>query len=187
MPARAQFTIDLRGFDKLEAQIKAGGNGSQPLHAMYRAWAVRYFTYVQRRANRLGRNEGGGEWEPLALSTLRARARKARRSGTKRGRRASAKTVRATIMQDTGRLVGALEPGAPGNEITVKDKSVVAALKQQGHSTGLTFAKLAEYHADGNSKLPARPLFVEPDDRTRRGMLRDAAKAYSILIRGAGI
>lgn len=131
--------------------------------AMLRSFGVRYLTFVQRRMQKLGRSGGGGEWPALSPATIRSR-----RSGKK------GKSRGATILRDTGLLVSSLQPGASGNLFQIKKTSVRVGWDGTSHGGGLTFRELGLIHNTGEGNVPARPILVEPDERTKKALKKVA-------------
>ena len=99
----------------LRADLKQGGHG--PARRMLRQVGIRYLSFVKRRFVRFSR--GGGDWKPLAASTVKSRSRT---STGRRRHRAAAAVVRQTgtggrvaILRNTSTLLAALTLGNPGN------------------------------------------------------------------------
>jgi hypothetical protein len=72
MEIKASVLLDLKSLEALRAKIDAQLNGAEgPVHAALRQWAARYRSFAQLRFNQYSR--GGGDWAPLADSTVRSR------------------------------------------------------------------------------------------------------------------
>ena len=145
-----------------------------------------------QRFSRLSRG-GGGEWEPLALSTVMSRRnnktvkvkkkvvdvriRHARKGGkstlvevTKKTKKKPPKPIRAaSILIDTGLLFGVLAPSpSPG---WLEDDTSSGFRFGYGGPTrhpdgGPTLADIASFHQSGSTYLPRRRIIVEPDSTT---------------------
>lgn len=80
---RIKLTTD--ALKRLQASTDAAvafGAGSAPIRKTYRQWASRYSTFTRRRFNTYSR--GGGNWRPLAESTILARRSSNRAYRTRR-------------------------------------------------------------------------------------------------------
>ena len=145
----------------------ASGGFSGPFGAMYKQWSVRYSAFVRRRFNTFSR--GGGNWKPLKDST---------KKGRKRGKGAGS----AAILKDTSTMFGGLTIGARGN----LNKRIAGGVEfgfggNDRHPEGkMTITRLAEIHQKGSSRanIPARPIIVQPDAQTNRGMMMDMERAF---------
>jgi len=142
-------------------------NSPQMIKA-YKAWAVVYRAAMQERFNTFSR--GGGDWAPLAQSTIDAR-RHGGKGNHKRGKRALKKAIeggggQVTILRDTGLLFMALSPafGQPGQlESIVENGIEVGFGGTSGYPDGkATISDIAGFHQKGNKNLPKREILVEP-------------------------
>lgn len=61
----------LRFGDAVARDLRGGGNG--PIRAALKQWAAIYRAFLQERFDRLSKSGGGGEWAPLARSTIMRR------------------------------------------------------------------------------------------------------------------
>lgn len=134
-------------------------------------WAVRFRTFLQKRFAKF--SKGGGDWPPLAESTIR---RKSKRKG-KRGQGSP-----SAILRDTDALFKAVAPeftGAPGAVETFTRTSVIVGYGGSAqYSSGTAIMDVAEWHDKGNSRLPRRVIIVPPDQATRQAMANAAQKEY---------
>lgn len=148
----------IRAFGRV--MTRSGGFRNDAMGAMFKQWAKRYERFVRRRWIK----QGDGTWAPLAPSTIRGR----------RGSRKGAK-----ILRDTGTLINASQIGAVGNVAKeARGATVEFGFGGGKHSdSGLTIGELAEIHHEGTSTIPARPILVEPDSDTLRGMRNDLKRA----------
>ena len=161
-----------------------GGDG-EPMRWVFRQWGARYLTFARQRFVRYSR--GGGDWKPLAPSTLKQR-RGAKRRRT-RSRRAHTKTTtrgsarRVAILRDTSTLLNALTIGAPGNLYKLIRKGIrVGFGGPSRHPKGkMTIRDIAVAHDEGQGRLPKRQILVEPDQRTVTGMLSDLRRGVQRL------
>ena len=129
---------------------------------IFEAWGTIYRAAMQDRFNLFAR--GGGTWEPLQESTV-----KRRRKGRKGSKQAS-----ASILIDTGTLWATLDPsiGAEGQHQVIDSNSVTIGISGGMHPGGIELGELAAIHHFGTSRIPARPILVEPDERTRQTMVQ---------------
>lgn len=135
-----------------------------------------YLGFIRRRYAKYSR--GGGNWAPLADSTIRSR-----RKGGRRGQARSKVNARKTggpaaILRDTGLLFNALKVSgikpSRGGQLRMKGRSVRAGFDEniRHPDTEFSYAELADIHQNGTNAIPARPIFVEPDEKTKRIMRR---------------
>lgn len=119
--------------------------------SVFNLWAVRYRAFSVERYTRFSR--GGGDWPKLRPSTLRKR-RKGKGLGAV-----------ASILWDTGVLVGALSPqgGKPGSlKMFIKNGVRVGYGGSARHKGGMTIAGIAQAHQEGRGALPQRKIIVDP-------------------------
>lgn len=166
------FVLRLGGLSRLRRAF--GGEHSHP--ALAAAWTqngTRYLAGTKRRMVSFGR--GGGDWKPLADSTLRQR-RKGRGAGS------------ARILYYSGALIGSLDVGAEGNLLEVVGKGVKVGFSGAQHPDGgASMAEIATYHDQGGDggKPPQRQILVEPDSRTAKQMRDDWKRAGHHVLRDA--
>ncbi|MDO4628234.1 MAG: hypothetical protein Q4C70_03540 [Planctomycetia bacterium] len=151
---------------------------------------VRYASFMKRRFDTF--SQGGGDWKPLAKSTLRARDRKVKKSKKKKTQ-AEAVVANHSILVDTGTLRGALNIGATGTgdgaelvtNVNPQESSVTMRFtgkihpppkdgKKKKDCKGLTIAALAaiQHYGSQERNIPARPILVEPNAE-QMGKLED--------------
>lgn len=165
--------------------------------AMFTQWGTRYSGFSRRRY--VQNAAGGGDWAPLALSTIKARTKGKGTGRTRRGGgRTSARTSLARdtrrgslvaspravqILRDTGALLNTLTIGAPGNALTRSPGAVTFSVGTSGE-----LKTIARAHQDGNprTRMPARRILVQPDAQTLSGMRSDAVRAVQRMSRGGG-
>lgn len=163
--------IKLKGINTLRAALKAG---TGPTQKTLLQWGAITRSYLQRRYVRNA--AGGGDWKPLAESTIRARRR-----GTGKGT--------AQILRDTGTMFKVLDPvftNQPGAVQLLQPKSMAITLGYGGPASHpsarkkrTTIADIAGYHQVGNRRLPKREIVVKPDEATIKLMTDTAAKNFT--------
>lgn len=150
-------------------------------------WSFRYRAFAQDRFDRF--SKGGGNWAPLAKSTIYHR-RHGGAGGFKRGKKAYEAAVaggggQISILRDTGLLFNTLDPKLkqpglyemPGlNKITIGFSD---GIKHTGGSASI--ADIANYHQSGGKYLPKREILVEPDQDTCDGMSSDVSRYLETL------
>jgi hypothetical protein len=153
--------FELDGLNNLRRHSRAQ---SGPYRRMWKQIGAIMLGFWRRRYNLF--SKGGGDWKDLAPSTKRGR-QKAKR-GAKGPRRFA-------ILVDTGLLQNALAIGSPGSLLERHGRGIRVGFSNRKHpDTDFTFADLADTHQHGNpaGNLPARPILVEPDERTKRTLRR---------------
>ncbi len=181
-PATAALIRQLEGMS---------GAGSQAMAELRTRWAARYSTSMRRRF--AANSAGGGDWAPLAVSTLKARrtGKAKKRKSSQFGRAKDGSTrlvlgVKAAILRDTSLLFNALQINSGGNKIDPIDGGVSFGFGQVPHPPGtMTIARLAAIHHGGTQHIPARPILVAPDPDTQRGMASDLAAFMDRITREA--
>ena len=161
-----EVKVKIDGLDRLRKAIQANPALGRDIAA---AWSTIYRAFVRQRF--VAQSRGGGEWPPLAASTV-ARRRKGRGNGS------------PAILRDTGALLAALQP-ALGNEgllqATPRPLGFTATLGGgRSYKNGATLVEVATYHHEGAGRLPARTILVVPKAQTIRTM---SAKAKQIMVR----
>lgn len=181
---------------EFERQLGQGGSG--PLADGFDRCAARYLAFLQERFDRLSR--GGGEWPPLAASTLARRAGapvrrlnqaleagqitqqqfnrrigRARRSASRSRARLAANSRGASILRDTNTLFTALDPSirmVPGKVYKRGRMTVEFGYGgPSGHPSGpASIAQIARFHQDGGPRLPRRRIIVGPDQALLRAI-----------------
>ena len=99
------------------------------------------------------RNQGDGDWPPLSEYT----------PANRRARPFS----RSPILSDSGSLIEALLPGAPGHLVEPSTEGCLVGFSNDPHPTATeegadSYALLARRHALGQGNLPIRTILVEP-------------------------
>lgn len=200
MNITASVTADLKPLKEFRQAV--GGTANPHVSRALRQWAARYRSFTRERFDRY--SKGGGDWEPLAASTLRAR-RKGKQGTNKLGgtvaRRNKAgklvdkagkfvTAVNAAILRDTGVLFAALRPtfGQPGQveEVTEFGVRVGFGGTAQHPGGGATIAEIAAFHQFGTGRMPARPILVDPDAATLAGMADDMRRALDRISKETG-
>jgi len=168
----ADAKMDITGLDNLINTLK--GNTRAMAAGMHDIGVV-YMSFTRRRYIKFSR--GGGDWKALKPATVKRR---------KKGKGKKAKGASAKILVDTGILLNALSPGAPGymNKMIGKKKVRVGFGKTQHKSKKgekkkpMTYQRLADIHQRGLGNSPAREIFVKPD----RPALRRMRKVLKVTI-----
>lgn len=183
---RSKADVDLAPLEQflasLEAQINGTADGA--IRRAMKQWAARYRSFAQQRFD--ANSKGGGDWPPLAASTIRKR-----RHGKGKGK-AFAKAVRSvhggpsvisgspSILRDTGLLFAALGGGPGSLEEHVPGGVRVGFGGSARHgSSPATIADIAEIHDTGGGHVPQREILVEPDDQTIALMVDDLERAIA--------
>lgn len=172
---QAEIVLNLQPLERLQdlmqTGLNSGGYSSDPIGKAVKQWAIRYKAWVQQRFDRF--SKGGGDWEPLAESTIK------QRRGTT-----------ASILRDTGTLYAALDPvftGRPGSfQQKVPLGIAVGFGGGAGHPSGnATIAEIAGYHQRGNMRLPARQILVQPPTSVVNKMGQDLIRAIEDVVNGS--
>jgi len=162
-PARYQIQKDevTPGTTRLLAAFDAIALGAP--HPQVDAWRRqvfgRYSAFLRRRYSIFSR--GGGGWAALSPRTVARKRAKNRRNKN------------PLILRDTNTLYNSLNPGMPGNQSDVVPGGVAFGYRNFPHPGGPNVAELAEWHQFGGGRLPARPILVDPDDKTRKQIQLD--------------
>lgn len=168
-------SVDLKGLkqynDRIHDQLQTGVDG--PVSKCLRLWAVRYRSFAQLRFDQYSR--GGGDWAPLAASTMK---RRRQGKGPKK----------FGILRDTGTLFAALAPtfiGSPGAIEALIPFGILCGyggnqryVDGHGKISHATIADIASFHNDGFiPRLPKRQIIVEPPMYLLDTMAKDMDKA----------
>ncbi len=176
MAGKAIFKIS--GLEHLEGQIRSGlsknGSPSNPVRRAFRQWAFQYLVFTRRRFNTFSR--GGGDWRPLAPSTIKER-RKGRGTGM------------PAILRNTGVLFNALELNATGNIVRYVQNGVQVGIGGPAVHPGgrLTIGQIAALHNDGGQKFlhpPQRKILADPDASTTAAMVTTMKDAVLRMTKG---
>ena len=139
---------------QLAAEARRAGGGRGPIGAALRAAGGAYMGFIRERY--VDYSRGGGNWPPLAPSTIRSR----RKGKGKQARQTAAifqaqgmPAGAASILIDTGTLLGSITPGQH------KTEDIPAGVRVG------TEVEYAKYHQRGQG-VPQREIFVQPNQRT---------------------
>ena len=135
----------------------------------------RYEAYIRRRFDRLSR--GGGEWPPLAPSTLRRKLASGRTT-ISNGRRVNNRARTA----GAGRIL--VETGALRQSLEISGANHVRQSIPNGVRTGSKDPKIA-FHQWGTARIPARPVYVPPTPQVARQMAEDFAVGIRVMMERA--
>lgn len=114
------------------------------------AWELIYRAFTRQEFYKNSR--GGGDWAPLRPSTLRRR----------RGR-----GVNAAILRDTGALFASVQPTSGGLLKSTRGQLRFTAVLSNTTQLG----RIAQYHQEGNRRLPIRLILRSPPVRIIRKMM----------------
>lgn len=161
---------------------------------MRRAWGVRYSAFSKRKF--VANSRGGGDWPPLAPSTIAARRGpqpgRGRTAGTgpRRGRRAPGRAPArggrsagrsVAILRDTGRLFQALNLAAAGNYMRDIPGGIRFGIVGGGHGGANSIGQIARWHHTGAGHNPVRRILYRPDGPTLNGMRGDMRRAIAAV------
>jgi hypothetical protein len=177
--------LNAKSWARVAARVKAGRD--PVLQIALTQMSRRYEAFTRRRFNAYAR--GGGDWKPLALSTVEGRRKgkgKVDRSSLARDTRRGGGLVAAgkvvSILINTGLLQQSLSIGTTGNlNILTGRNTIRYGLKPIKVGKGAaTLQQIAGYHNAGGSSgnnPPKRVILAAPDQATKDGMTRDVERA----------
>ena len=164
--AKGGVKLDMTGLRRFSQRLHGQLNLSKPgpVTDMVKQWGARYLTFIRRRYVRYSR--GGGDWKPLAPSTVRKR-----RGG------------RAMVLVDLGILLGALTIGQPGNLFKrIRGGIRVGFGGPSRHPKGgVSIADIAKFHDQGMGNNPKREIIAEPSAQVVKAMQGDMTRAITRL------
>lgn len=182
-----EFRTRIGNLNRIRSQITT----SLP-RKVTKQWGTRWWGFIRKRFDSF--SKGGGDWAPLAESTLlgrrrTARARKSIRQLKRRSLRVLARQQSTSILRDTGILFGATQVNGRGSIFENIDKGVRvgfagAKMHKRGHAT---VAQIAIFHQRGGARLPQRKILVPPDDATQQAMLGDYKREVNAIMGGGAI
>jgi len=172
----------------------SGTQKATPVSDWFKATLAMYSAETRRRF--VQNSRGGGEWPPLAASTVAGRARAGKTKGltpagkkapglsvalkrTKGGAKKPVKVGRVyAILTDTGMLRNSLDIGAPGNSVQNVKGGVTygfssAPHARRGGGRAVTIGDLMFWHHTGAGNNPRRPILHKPSKQLE-ARLRDA-------------
>jgi hypothetical protein len=169
--------VDLSGIKRLARQIDFG---HPTLDKGWKQAAYVFRSFTQRRFSNFSR--GGGNWAPLAESTIKGR-RKGK--GSRKFKKGS-----VAILIDTGLLFGGVQPAfvnAPGQFEQLRRFGIEVGYGGPGRypEGDATVTDIAHFHQTGAGRLPKREIIVEPDAHTFRQMVGRLQLAVNKLTREA--
>lgn len=171
-----------------------------PFEAMFTQWTARYAGFIRRRY--VQNAAGGGDWAPLAVSTIKGRARGKGKGNahTRRGGRGGRNTQRSFLARDTRR--GGMLVASPGSYQILRDTNTLLASVDIGATANkLTRAAgrvtytiaatrelgvIARAHQDGGKHLPQRKILVPPDAAVLSAMRSIAVRAVTTALKITG-
>lgn len=145
--------------------VKRIASSSSYTRELLNAWAKIYLAFLQRRFRTNAR--GGGEWKAIEDATKK-------RKGSNQ------------ILIEIGKLFRALQLGAAGNDVLISPAtlSVLIGYSDANHSGSLSFRQLGTFHQEGQGNNPVREIFIPPDQKTMKQMVRAAQIAFDRATRG---
>jgi len=200
------FSVPMKALASAGAAISGDALRGAAFDDMRKQWLSKYITYVKRRfiANSSG---AGGDWAPLALSTVKAR-RRGKGKDARRANRGNARTVvrntrstgvnaggletiagKVSTLRDTNMMFRALDIGGAGNVTAKLPFGVAYGFSNVTHSPRakgkpITLARLVSIHDAGNSRLPRRRILWEPNERLMKSMIVDLTRAMLASLPG---
>lgn len=181
--------VDTSGLEKYK-KLVAGGF----MRDVLTLWAKRYRADQQERFDKF--SKGGGDWPPLAQSTIEGR-RHGGKGGYKRGKGAMEAAVaggggQVSILRDTNTLFMVLDPsfsGRPGQLQEFTDDGVRVGFGGPGRypDGSASVADIARFHDEGGGRLPQRKLLDEPTQETRDGMRQDLERGCERAARASEV
>ena len=177
--------MNVTGLEKFADAIDRGLRYKRegPIRDALREWQRIYGAFVHSRWDRL--STGGGEWPPLAQSTIDRRRHRvsgigAKNIRTRRGKAALAKSLsmgfgQVSILRDTETLFKAVDPKREHPRGALREQVPYGATFGFGgsdrHRGGkATISEIAAAHQVGRGHVPARPILVDADQTTRDRM-----------------
>jgi len=153
-----RITYELEALKKFISKFKAElKDGTGILGKALKDWAFVYKLFTLERYNTFA--AGGGDWPPLAPSTVRKKEKKG---------------LDPRILIETGTLFDTLDPSLSFNpdgssEITIMNGIVGVGFNEDMHAPSiekghpLTIAELGGFHQRGTVNMPQREILVSPD------------------------
>jgi len=170
----------------------SGTTGAGHMRTAMRQWGLRYRSEMQERFDRF--SKGGGDWKPLAASTIRRRRKGKGRTVKVGGTIRTVAKGTVSILRDIGTLYMALQPqfsGRPGQlQEDIPYGERVGFGGPAAHPKGqLTVGQVAAIHHYGgrNGRPPKRTLLVDPSLRTVALMAQDTERALQKIARETGV
>lgn len=162
MASGASIKINSSNWKKYVKRISSSSSYTRDL---LNAWAKIYLAFLQRRFRNNAR--GGGEWPKISDEW-------AKEKGS------------TQILIHTGKLFRALQLGATGNDVTISPStlSVLIGYSDTNHTGTLTYKQLGTFHQEGEGNNPVRTIFIPPDQKTMKLMVRAAQIAFDRATRG---
>lgn len=165
-----RISYDLSGIGKYRSTVDRGlKTGTGVIGQAFNKWGDRMQKYLSTRFKVY--SKGGGDWPPLASSTVK-----------RKGHR--------TILVDSGLLRSAVNTRGAGSLFKIDKKPGGISIDiggnkkyPQGRNRRGQFKKVvsvsdvARYHQEGGAKLPQRKIVVPPNQATINLMTQDLQKA----------
>lgn len=180
-PIRWKLKWSFRGLAHLIKEFDMATGLPKGLHLVL---AKRYESFIKRRFRDHARGGGSPPWQKLSAATIRRRgtpkgATRDRGSMRYRSKKTGrfVKKGRIEILRDTGTMFKALSIGGPGNTLKKIKGGVRFSVMGAGRHPRYKgkIGDLILIHQLGKGRVPARPVLVEPDEKTVEQM-RQATK-----------
>lgn len=168
--------FEKNGLDNLRWTLKGNAISAKAMIEI----GKEYLTFTRARYKKFA--AGGGDWKQLSPVTVKRRTEKLVSQLQGAGGRSSRRGFRTTrkrtglipkILVDTGALLDGLNPGATGNQL----RNLTNLSVRTGYSTAIhvdsemTYQALADTHQKGKGNVPARKIFVVPNQQTINRMI----------------
>lgn len=191
MKLETHVTLNLDPVMRLKARInqEIKGQGTE-FQGCLKRWALRYRTYVRRRFDRF--SKGGGNWAPLALSTIIARHRKRNLKGrvkvvpdnpVKKSKSAKTSTKkRPSLLSKLRKAVKSRKTKTKLKNLGKIGKSLFKATKRSARKAGKAAkkgAKSVRRAIKNKHKRPPKTTLAR--DTRRGGKIVKVKGAYSTL------
>lgn len=147
-----KVTINLNG--RVQRLVEVVEGDPRALNGMFKAMDRVYRAFIRLRWRTFSR--GGGNWRRLADSTIQRKKH-------------------ALILIDTKLAYGSVNPefeevfSIKPDKRTQFKAEVTFGSKAQ-YPSGITVNEVMSYHQKGTDTMPARPVLVSPDTRTKKSM-----------------
>lgn len=165
-----EVKVEIEGLKRLRKQVDRNPALGKEIA---NAWSIIYRAFTRQRFHRFSR--GGGDWAPLAESTL-----KRRRKGSGEGN--------AAILRDTGAMFAALQPALGSAGLLQSEPRPLGFTAflggTQSYANGPTLVEVAEFQHKGGGRLPSREILVQPDVGIIKQMSAKAKQIVAKLLGG---
>lgn len=166
--ARRFVNVNLNPLRKYRKDLRQELLTGTDSNNMLVSFGRRYLAFIRERF-RVNR-AGGGDWKPLAPSTLK-------QGGPRRG-----------ILDVTGAVFNALRIGQPGNLFQRIQYGIRVGFGGDAKhpDANATIAQVAIWQDQGTAHVPQRQIIVPPDAALKKQMQDDAKRTVQRLMKNAG-